>query len=129
MKALTASTPAGRKADLYFDFSPPMAANATHPQACVSALKFEVQAVLMGGVQSNISFNYAQLMINSITIRGHFMYEPGTPSELLGIIESGAFDLKRWETASYGFEEIEGFTFAAEHGGTCEMCVLIPVKD
>lgn len=92
--AIRAATPASNGADLYIDFSPPQAANATHPQACVAALRHGGQAVLMGGIREDLHLNYAQIMLNNIIIRGNFMYPLETPYQMLGLVESGLLDPK-----------------------------------
>ena len=57
--ALKSASPNGKGADVYLDFFPFNASNATHPQApqaCISAFKHGRQGILLGGVRNNVSF-------------------------------------------------------------------------
>lgn len=81
--AIPAATSASKGADLYIDFSPFEAANATHPQACVAALRNGGQEVLMGCFREDLHLNYAQIMLNNIIIRGNFMYPNAIPDARL----------------------------------------------
>jgi threonine dehydrogenase-like Zn-dependent dehydrogenase len=115
----------GKGADIYIDFSPPQAANATHPQACISALKAGGQAILMGGVRENISFNYAQLMLNNIILRGNFMYGADAPAKVAGLVESGALSLEELESTTFGFEQLgDAIQYAQTHAGFGKQTVL-----
>jgi threonine dehydrogenase-like Zn-dependent dehydrogenase len=126
--ALRNASPAGRGAEVYIDFSPAQASNATHSQSCISALKHGGQAVLMGGVRSNISLNYAQLMINNINVKGNFMYDRHAPSMIMGLIESGVLSLKGLNTKVFGFEELQNaIDFAEKHVGMVDLTVLTPI--
>ena len=128
--AIRSFTSGGKGADMYIDFSPPQAANATHPQACISALKHGGQAILMGGVTSNISLNYAQLMINNITVKGNFMYDLQAPPVVKGLIEGGVLSLKGLNTKVFGFEELQSAVeFAEKHVGMADLTVLTPVVE
>lgn len=123
-------TPGGRGADLYIDFSPSEASNATHPQSCISALKHGGQTILMGGVRSNVSLNYAQLMINNITVKGNFMYDVRAPSMIMGLIESGVLSLKGLNTKVFGFEELQdAIEFSQKHVGMADLTVLTPMVE
>jgi len=129
-QAFRQASPAGKGGDIYVDFSPPQAENATHPQACIADLRHGGQAVLMGGVRSNLSLNYAQLMINNITVRGNFMYEPDAPAKLLGLLEGGLLSLEGLSTTVSGFEDLEdGIQFSAKHVGMADLTVLTPVGE
>lgn len=129
-QALKQASPGGRGADIFLDFSPPQAEGATHPQACIAALRHGGTAVLMGGVRSNLALNYAQLMINNITVRGNFMYEPNTPAKMLGLLEGRVLSLKGLHTTAFGFEDLEeGIQFSAKHVGMSDLTVLTPVAE
>ena len=125
--ALRSASPNGKGADVYLDFSPFNASNATHPQACISALKHGGQGILLGGVRSNISFNYAQLTINNITVKGNFMYDTDAPSMIMGIIESGVLSLGGLNTKTFGFDMLQdAIEYASKHGGFADLTVLTP---
>lgn len=129
-KALRSASRAGTGADAYVDFSPPQAQKSTHPQACIAALRHGGRAVLMGGIRDNLSLNYAQLMINNITVRGNFMYGPEAPAKFLGLLEGGLIGLRGLKTEDFAFERLdEGIRFAESHAGLAELTVITPVKE
>jgi threonine dehydrogenase-like Zn-dependent dehydrogenase len=116
---------AGTGADAYLDFSPPLAVGATHPRACIGALRKGGTAVLMGGVTEDIALNYAQLMLGSITVRGNFMYPASGPAQLSKLVEGGLIDLKSMNTMEVAFEDLlDGITSAEKHAGAAELVVL-----
>lgn len=123
--AIRAATPACKGADLYIDFSPPQAAKASHPQACVSALKHGGQAVLMGGVREDLRLNYEHIMLTNIIIRGTFMYPLQAPYQMLGLVESGQLDFKSLNTATFGMDDLQkGIDFSKKHSGMADLTVL-----
>ena len=129
-KAIRNVLPGGKGADAYIDFSPFQAGQATHPQACVSALKHGGKAILMGGVRENISLNYAQLMTNNITVRGNFMYATETPFKFRNILESGTLPLRGLNTTVFGFDDLtKGIEFAEKHVGMADLTVMTPVVE
>lgn len=69
-KALRDMTPHGKGADIYVDFPPFQAGGATHPLACISALKNGGIAMLCGDVQYELIISYGELMFKNLTIRG-----------------------------------------------------------
>ena len=127
---IRSATIGGRGADVYIDFSPPQAVNATHPQACISALKHGGQAVLNGGMGGNLSLSYVQLMLNNITVRGNFMYDFRAPSMMKGLVESGVLSLKGLNTKVFGFDELQSaIDFAEKHVGMVDLTVFTPVVE
>lgn len=89
--ALMAAT-GGRGAHVYIDFSPTAASGptaASHITSCMRVLKRGGQAVLAGGVMSNIEINYGLLVFKNITVMGNFMYERKQIEKLLRMIENG----------------------------------------
>lgn len=112
-------------ADAYLDFSPPQAAGATHPSACISALKHAGRAILMGGPTTDISFNYAQLMLQNITVRGNFIYPAWAPGTLMNLVESGQLDLHSVNVESFPFKDLhDGIVAAEKKGRVGELTVL-----
>jgi threonine dehydrogenase-like Zn-dependent dehydrogenase len=97
----------GKGADIYMDFLPPQAADATHPQACILALKAGGKAILMGGVRTNVSFNYSHVMFNNITIHGQFMYNADAPMKVAGLLESELMTLEGLESTPFDFEQLD----------------------
>lgn len=128
--AIKSASPGARGADMYLDFSPGQASNTPHLQSCISALKHGGQAILMGGVRANVSINYAQLMINNITLKGNFMYEAQAPSKIMGLIESGILSLKGLNTKVFDFADLQvAIEFAEKHVGMADLTVLTPVVE
>jgi threonine dehydrogenase-like Zn-dependent dehydrogenase len=120
--ALMAAT-GGKGAHVYIDFSPPAASGpttASHITSCMLALKRGGQAVLMGGVTSNIEINYSLLMFKNITVRGNFMYERKQIEKLLRMLENGNLLIGEQVGMTvervYGLEDVEEALDMAEKG-------------
>ena len=128
-KALKDKTPHGKGADIYIDFSPFQAGGSTHPLACIAALKSGGTAILSGGVQSELSLKYAQLMMNNLTLRGNFMYSANAPSKLIGFLESGMVSLHHFDVTAFDMERLqEGIDSAPKLESFSNMAVLTPTK-
>lgn len=124
-KALIRSTPYGLGAHAYLDFSPPQATTSTHPVACIGALKPGGRAVLMGGVQRKIEIDYGIVMLQNITIKGNFMYTTETAQQLVAMVETGLIDLRKFETSTFPFTNLEeGIECAEKRGGADKLVVL-----
>ncbi|KAK6074860.1 zinc-binding dehydrogenase [Seiridium cupressi] len=87
--ALTAFGPA----DAYIDFSPFQAQNPAHIGAGIRALRRRGRLVLMGGVSTDISIPYWLIMLNSIELRGRWMYNRKEIRELVKMVETGVLKL------------------------------------
>ncbi|KAH6842234.1 isopropanol dehydrogenase [Chaetomium sp. MPI-CAGE-AT-0009] len=79
--------------DCYVDFSPPQAADSTHIQACIGALRPFGRAVFMGGSLGAVSIPYLELMLKSLRICGRFMYEREHTVRLIQMVEAGLLPL------------------------------------
>ncbi|KAI4130857.1 MAG: hypothetical protein LQ338_001534 [Usnochroma carphineum] len=104
--------------DAYLDISPPAAAQSTHIESCLMAVKPYGKVSLMGGIRDHIKIPYMLVMFRSIQLRGRFMYERGDVQALVKLYEQGLlrvgpdagykpspkFGLEEWEKA---FEEAE----------------------
>lgn len=80
-------------ADAYVDFTPFQATNPTHIGAAIRALRRRGRVVLMGGVPSEISIPYWYIMVNSIDIKGRWMYSRGELRELIKMVETGVLKI------------------------------------
>ncbi|KAH8671399.1 hypothetical protein BX600DRAFT_247909 [Xylariales sp. PMI_506] len=100
-------------ADAYIDFSPFQVTNPTHVSSAIRSLRRRGRMVLMGGVSTDISIPYWLVMLNSIEIRGKWMYSRKELREVIKMVEigvlkigkaaghelSGTFALEEWEKA------------------------------
>lgn len=117
-------------ADVFFDISPPMAAGSTHFKSAIAALRHSGRISVMGGVQADVSFLYADFMRRNLLMKGTWMYSRAQIFSFIKLIESGLlplgtkagltvrgkFGLKEWKEA---FEE-------ASACGSNETVVLVP---
>jgi NADPH:quinone reductase-like Zn-dependent oxidoreductase len=117
--ALLKATSGG--ASVFIDFSPPQAAGPTTPSQITSginALRRNGQALLMGGLPTDVSFPYLQLMLKNITVRGKFMYERELIKRFIRMLENGNLVLGEEVGLSvggvFGLDDIEEALAAAE---------------
>lgn len=122
----------GQGADVFIDFTPPQAAGPSTPShitAAVQALKRNGQAILMGGLPTDVSFNYVGLMAKNITVRGQFMYNREQVKKFIKMIENGNAvlgDAVGLDVAgSFGLDKIEEALDLAEKGAGWGRDVLI----
>ena len=128
-KALIDMTPHGRGADIYVDFSPFQASNATHPLICISALKSGGMAILNGGVRTDLPLNYAQMMFKNLTVRGNFMYSANAPRKLISLIESGVVSLDGFNVTAFDFNRLqEGIDSAPKHESFSNLAAVLPTQ-
>ena len=113
---------AGRAPEVFFDISPPGAAQSSHIMAGIMSLRIRGRVSFMGGPRGDISFPYRRFVIDSLTLKGTWMYTSAQADELIRMVESGRlkigsqagikcagiFELEQWE---------EAFTIAQEKGG------------
>ncbi|KAL6719621.1 hypothetical protein ACLMJK_001542 [Lecanora helva] len=102
--------------DVYFDISPPVAAQSTHLKSCILAIRHSGRISLMGGIRADVGFPYQWIMRNNITLKGKWMYERSDITSLVKMVEVGLFDLARGEEVkAFGLDDWErAFTAAAE---------------
>ncbi|KAF2182997.1 isopropanol dehydrogenase [Zopfia rhizophila CBS 207.26] len=120
--ALMAAT-GGKGAHVYIDFTPPAATGPSPPPhitACINALRRNGQAVLMGGLPSDVSINYTQLLFKNITVRGKMMYEREQVQRFIRMLENGNLalgDRVGLNVAGvFGLEDVEKALDVAEKG-------------
>ncbi len=117
---------AGRLADCMLDMLSPVR-TFTPVRTAIMAIRSGGTAVLMGGVQADITIPYGHVMMNSITIRGQFMYPRHAPGQLAGLIRARLLNLDPFNVKCFPLEQLnEAVQYAAEHGGPFEQTVLTP---
>lgn len=90
-QSLMAAT-GGAGAHVFIDLSPGAVSGpstATHITAGITCLRRNGEAILMGGVTSDISLPYRLIMFKNITVRGRFMYEHEQIKRFIRMIENG----------------------------------------
>jgi alcohol dehydrogenase len=102
---------AGSAIDKVLDILPPIN-NGAPVRAAALAVRAYGTVVLMGGVNANLDLPYAEIMRNSITIRGQFMYPRSAPRQLSALIRAGLLSLQDLETKTFALHEINA---AIEH--------------
>ncbi|OAL25629.1 hypothetical protein AYO20_10404 [Fonsecaea nubica] len=132
LKALQAL---GGVVDVFFDISPPAAADSRHLKAGVFALRHGGRMCLMGGGNHDVVLPHGVLMRNDITVKGKWMYEPTDVKRLIALVESGVVKLHRDEdsvnplgarvVAKFKLEEWEQAFDAAEKQGRSGGIVVI----
>lgn len=109
--------------DAYLDISPPAAANRTHIESCLMAVKAYGKVSLMGGIRESVKIPYFLIMFRSLQLRGRFMYERSDVQALIKLYEQGLlklgpaggykespiFALEEWERAFEKSEEISSW--------------------
>ncbi|KAF2269963.1 putative isopropanol dehydrogenase [Lojkania enalia] len=122
----------GKGADVFIDFSPPAASGPETPphiSAAIGALRRNGQAVLMGGVNSNIVVNYTHLMHKNITVRGQFMYERRHVEQFIQMLVNGNVvigeEVGLTIAGTFGLESLEEGLDLAEKGTKWGSDVLI----
>ena len=117
--------------DVYFDISPPQAADSKHMQACILALKHSGRVSLMGGLLGDVAIPHSFVVVCDITIKGKWMYNRDDILSMIRLLESGI--LKIGESAGtkvagkFGLEEWEeAFNTASEKTGVGEVVVFVP---
>ncbi|MCJ1456229.1 hypothetical protein MMC28_006589 [Mycoblastus sanguinarius] len=119
--ALKKASGSVKGADAYVDWSPAQAAQSTHIQACLGALRPFGRCVIMGGIFGNVEIPYFHVCRNSLRIQGRYMFDREHalqviklvegrtmrlgPGEASGIQVQGGFKLRDIEKA---FEVAEG---------------------
>ncbi|CAH0045804.1 unnamed protein product [Clonostachys solani] len=91
-QALRAATgPSG--ADVFWDMSPSGASSSTHFTSSLNVLKQGARISLMGSVLSGVSFDYMQIMVKGLTIKGTWMCTKKQTRRLISMVEAGLLPL------------------------------------
>jgi alcohol dehydrogenase len=117
---------AGAPIDRVLDMLPPI--NTAAPtRAAALAVRPNGTVVLMGGVDANLDLPYKEIMRNSITLRGQFMYPRSAPQRLCGLIRSGLLSFEDIETTKFAFNDINrAIEHAAANYGSWRQTVVLP---
>ncbi|KAI1488880.1 NAD(P)-binding protein [Biscogniauxia mediterranea] len=109
-QALRASGPA----DAFIEFSPhTMTSEPTYIKSALGALRRRGRAAFMGGLGRDVSIPYFQVVLNSLEVKGRWMYTRKELRALIKLVEtgvlkigkpaghevSGRFKLEDWEAA------------------------------
>lgn len=96
--ALLALTPNGQGADVFCDFSPPQIAfspnGASHIKTVFGALAIKARVILMGGIPTDITIPYGDILRKDMTIVGGFMYDADVPRDVFRLVE--AVSIENW---------------------------------
>ncbi|RYP32437.1 hypothetical protein DL767_005201 [Monosporascus sp. MG133] len=87
-------------ADAFVDFTPTGAKNVTHISSAIRALRRRGRVALMGGTSEDVPLPYFLVMLNSIEIKGRWMYSRKELRELIKMVENGV--LKLGKSAGHG---------------------------
>ncbi|KAF8314079.1 hypothetical protein DL93DRAFT_2201532 [Clavulina sp. PMI_390] len=123
---ITASTPKGAGADLFFDLTPPQGGSdaSSHITSCIWSLKTKARVVFMGGISRGVqvSMPYFDIVHKDLQMYGSFMYDLSVPRKVLRLVESGILSLDNFETKV--FQGLERFREAMDFAATEKDCRL-----
>ncbi|RYP04027.1 hypothetical protein DL764_004721 [Monosporascus ibericus] len=80
-------------ADAFVDFTPTAAQNVTHISSAILALRCRGRVALMGGTSEEVPIPYMLLVLNSIEIKGRWMYSRKELREVIKMVENGVLKL------------------------------------
>lgn len=117
--------------DAYLDITPPSAAGATHPRSCLAALRKYGRACLMGSLGDDVAVSNVLIMLNSLTIRGQYMYERADAKLIIKMAESGVLKLGKEGgnevLGRFKFEEAdEAFALAVKRPEIGKLVAFVP---
>ncbi|KAK4064654.1 hypothetical protein Trihar35433_8171 [Trichoderma harzianum] len=117
--------------DVFFDISPPVAAESTHIMSGILSLAHSGRVSLMGGIAGNISIPYGAIMFNDLKLHGKFMYERKDVRMLIKMVEKGIMGLGKKVGArvegKFGLDQWdEAFTAAKENAGPGQSVIIAP---
>lgn len=112
--------------DLVLDLLPPSASVAAVRTAAMTVREFG-RVVLMGGIGDDLALPYPWLMLNSVTVRGRWMYPRDAVPKLIALARCGLLDLTQFEVDEFALAAAgEAVEHAAEAGGRFRLTVLRP---
>ncbi|ATY12543.1 alcohol dehydrogenase [Amycolatopsis sp. AA4] len=112
--------------DLVLDLLPPSASAGAVRAAAMTVREFG-RVVLMGGVREDVALPYPWLMLNSVTVRGRWMYPRDAVPKLIALARCGLLDLTQFEVDEFALSAAgEAVEHAAEVGGRFRLTVLRP---
>ncbi|KAI8067979.1 alcohol dehydrogenase zinc-binding domain-containing protein [Gongronella butleri] len=118
---------AGAPIDMCLDFLDQTAPLAI-VTAAVASLRVRGTLVLMGGNIGNLELPYMPIMLNSICVRGCFMYPPTAGPKLFAMIEAGLIDLTLFDTsAQFKLPDVnDALKYAEANAGTMKFTIVKP---
>ncbi|KZL80722.1 isopropanol dehydrogenase [Colletotrichum incanum] len=106
-KSLRSVAPAG--VDAFWDMSPPGAGSSSHFRSALDVLKHGARVSLMGSVSSGVSFDYMQVMVGGLTVKGTWMCTSAQTKRLIDMAESGVLSLGQktgsWSIRAFRLED------------------------
>lgn len=116
--------------DVVLDLLPP-SAPATAVCAAAMSVREYGRVVLMGGVgmlgADDLALPYPWLMLNSVTVRGQWMYPRTAIPQMIRLIRSGELDLSHERVSTFSLDDAnEAVAHAAVHPGPFDRTVLVP---
>ncbi|RZK51810.1 MAG: alcohol dehydrogenase [Hymenobacter sp.] len=113
--------------DLVLDILPPLP-DATPVETAARTVRPHGTVVLMGGLRVNVSFNYAHLMRNNITIKGQYVCPRDAPARMLALVRAGLLSLDELEFSYFPLDQAnEAVAHAAATAGPFRYTVIAPV--
>lgn len=123
-KAVTDAA-APQEIDVFFDISPPVAADSPHFKACIMALRHSGRVSLMGGQRKDLPLPAVKVMHWNLTMKGKWMYERDDVRSLIRAVEIGSVPIGKdggmrgsHDMKAFGLAEWqEAFDWAEENAG------------
>lgn len=112
--------------DLVLDLLPPSASVAAVRAAAMTVREFG-RVVLMGGIGDELALPYPWLMLNSVTVRGRWMYPRDAVPKLIALARCGLLDLTQFSVDEFALSAVgEAVEHAAVAGGRFRLTVVRP---
>lgn len=117
--------------DVFFDISPPEAAQSTHFKSGILALKHSGRVSLMGGIKGDVSIPHSIVMHKNLRIQGKWMYEREDIVSMVKMIETGVLRVGKGAGVTvagrFGLDEWEhAFDVASDTAGMGTVSVMVP---
>lgn len=117
----------GLPIDVYFDISPPSAAESTHLRSGILSVRHGGRVSLMGGIKGDVAVPLGYVMHANMTIKGKWMYERDDILKLIKLVESGRLRVDDGCVKKYALEQWEeAFEVAASEAGPGRLVALVP---
>jgi alcohol dehydrogenase len=116
--------------DVVIDLLPPAAGTVAVRTAAMTVREYG-RVVLMGGVGmlggDDLALPYPWLMLNSVTVRGQFMYPRNAIAPLIALARAGLLDLSGDDVTTFDLDRAnDAVAHAAVHGGPFTRTVITP---
>ncbi|KAL1963364.1 hypothetical protein VTN77DRAFT_8380 [Rasamsonia byssochlamydoides] len=120
--------------DAFMDFTPNSLTTPVHLKACMSALRHYGRGVLMGFPHGDLSVNYGQMVLKSLTLKAQYMYDREDVKGMIKLAERGLLKLGKKAgvqiLGQYKLEDWEkALEHAAENGGWEQEVVFRPFDE